>query len=340
MKALKYILLLLLIVIIGLAIFIAVQPADYSFSRSRIIQAPQSLLFDKVNDYKNWPQFSPWFEQEPEAKITYKSITKGEGAGYGWNGEILGIGNMETLSSNLNTSINQKIEFIEPFTSGSDIRWTFKPVKTGTEVTWAMQGKKDFVSKAFTAFMGSIEKNTGPDFERGLFKLDSITRAEMEIYTISPIETTQHSGGFYLYNTTSCKISEFDKKMAQMLPKIGGYAISNTIRMAGAPFVIYHKWDEENNAAVFSCAIPTSSKITSSESDILTGQLQPFKAIKTTLTGNFKNLREAWDKAMKYAETNNLEVIETGPMIEAYITDPSTEQNPAKWVTEIYVAIK
>ncbi|OEJ98885.1 transcription activator effector-binding protein [Flavivirga aquatica] len=340
MKAIKYILFLLLIIIIGLASYIAVQPNEFEFSKSKVIKAPTSLLFNKVNDFKNWPSFSPWIEKEPNAILTYGEKTSGEGGNYGWNGEILGEGNMKTLSVENNKSISQHISFIKPFESESDINWNFETTDEGTKVTWAMKGKQDFATKAFTTFKGSIEKNTGPDFERGLFKLDSIVDADMKKYGIKINGTSEHGGGYYLYNTTSCKITNLKNKMQEMLPKVGKYAMNNNIKIAGAPFVNYHKWDEENNAVMFSCCVPTSTKIESTDNDILTGQLQPFKAIKTTLKGNYTNLKEAWDTTMRYIPENGLEFTKNGPMLETYLTDPMNTPNPADWVTEIFIAIK
>ena len=110
--------------------------------------------------------------------------------------------------------------------------------------------------------------------------------------------------------------------------------------MAGAPFVNYHKWDEANNAVIFSCCVPTTEKVISDEPDILTGQLKPFKAIKTTLKGDYENLKEAWDTAMKYIPENGFEIQEGGPTIETYLTDPMSTPNPADWITDIYIAVK
>ncbi|MDH7911218.1 GyrI-like domain-containing protein [Winogradskyella sp. SYSU M77433] len=340
MKSLKYILLLLLILIIGFSVYVAVQPNDYKFSRSRTIEAPVSLLYNKVNDFKEWPEFSPWIEQEKDAKLTYSENTSGEGASYSWNGEILGEGSMTTLDTEKNKAINQKIEFIKPFEAQSNINWYFEPTEKGTKVTWEMEGKQDFMTKLYTTFAGSIESGTGPDFERGLFKLDSITNAEMKVYSINIDGVTQHSGGYYLYNTTSCKFSEFETKMKEMMPKVGAYAMTNNITMAGSPFVLYHKWDEENNAVIFSCCIPTNSRVITEDSDILTGKLDSFNALKTTLKGNYDNLEEAWNKSMEYINTNNLVMLEAGPMLETYVTDPMNHPNPADWITEIYIAVE
>ncbi|MEL0457214.1 SRPBCC family protein [Flavobacteriaceae bacterium SZ-1-7] len=340
MKTLKYILFLLLIVIIGFSIYVAVQPNEFNFSRSKVIQAPASVVFSKVNDFKNWPSFSPWMEQEPNATLTYGEKTAGVDGTYAWSGEVLGEGSMKTLDVKENELIAQHINFIKPFESESDINWMFEPTDEGTRVTWQMKGKQDFMTKMFTTFAGSIEEMTGPDFERGLFKLDSIVTSDMQKYSVTIDSITEHGGGFYIYNTASCKITDIESKMNEMMPKVINYAMSNNIKMAGAPFTYYHKWDLENNAAMFSSCVPTTAKVISSVSDILTGQLPPFKALKTTLKGEYSNLEEAWETAMKHVIDNSLEFADDGPMLEVYVNDPNTNPNPADWITEIYIAIK
>jgi effector-binding domain-containing protein/ribosome-associated toxin RatA of RatAB toxin-antitoxin module len=340
MKAFKYILFLLLILFIGFAIYVAVQPNEYEFNRSRIIKAPTPVVYNIVNDFKEWPRFSPWLEKDTDAVLTYNDNTTGIDAGYNWKGEVLGIGSMKTVDVLNNKSIVQQIDFVEPFESNSNINWTFEPAEDGTKVTWSMNGKQDFMTKLYTAFAGSIEKNTGPDFERGLFKLDSIAQADMKTYRISIDGLTQHGGGFYLYNTTSCKIADFKQKMQDMMPEIGGYAMSNNITMAGKPFVLYHKWDLENNTVMFSCCIPTTSKIETTDPNILTGQLKPFRALKTVLKGDYSNLEEAWNKAMAHITQNNLKQPLNGTVLESYLTDPTATPNPADWVTEIYLEVE
>jgi effector-binding domain-containing protein len=127
--------------------------------------------------------------------------------------------------------------------------------------------------------------------------------------------------------------------MQETMPKVGAYAITHNISFSGSPFVLYHKWDEANDAVIFSTAIPTSTKIIAEEATILTGQMPAFKAVKTTLIGDYQNLKEAWETTMNYIEQNNLEMVEDGIMMESYLTDPASTPNPAKWQTEIYIQI-
>ncbi|MDU8886068.1 SRPBCC family protein [Yeosuana sp. MJ-SS3] len=340
MKFLKYLLFLLLIAIIGVAIYIAVQPNEYSVTRSRSIQAPASVIYENVIDFKKWEAWSPWIEKNPDTRINYPEQTKDVGGSYSWEDED-GIGTMTTIDAVENQSILQHMQF-EDFPP-SEVSWNFDSSENGlTKVTWNISGKDlPFMFKMYSTFTGGMEKNIGPDFERGLEKLDSIAIESMKIYSIVINGETTHSGGFYLYNTTSSKISEFESKMKETLPKVSQYAITNNIPMAGAPFIYYHKWDEANDAVIFSSCIPTSDQvITTSDSDILTGQLQPFKAINTTLKGDYINLKEAWEKTMKFITESHYEFTASGPMIEIYQTDPMSAPNPADWITQIYIAVK
>ena len=339
MKTIKYVLLLLLILVIGLSIYIAVQPNSFEVTRTKTINAPQSVVYNNVIDFKNWESWNSWIEEKPQTIITLPEKTEGIGGSYSWEDDD-GIGSMITTDAEPMTSITQEMQFGE--FPKSDVNWKFEPNDDGsTEVTWTISGKDlPFGFKMVSAFMGGMEKQIGPHFERGLTLLDSVVLAEMKVYSIKVEGVTQHSGGYYLYNTTSCKFSDFEKNMTTMLPKVGAYAITHNVTMAGPPFILYHKWDEENDAVIFSCCVPTNSKIVSDEAEILTGKLESFRTIKTVLKGNYSNLKEAWETTMKYIVDNNLEMVEGGSMLEAYITDPMSQPNPAKWVTEIYVEVK
>jgi DNA gyrase inhibitor GyrI len=331
MKTIKYILLLMLILIIGFSIYIGVQPNSFDVTRTKTINAPQSVVYNNIIDFKNWEAWSYWKEENPETVITLAEQTEGIGGAYAWEDND-GQGPM--------TSITQDMEFGD--NPKSEVTWNLKPNEDGaTEVTWNIVGKKlPFGFKIFSTLMGGIEEQIGPHIERGLTLLDSVLQAEMKFYSINVKGVTQHSGGYYLYNTTSCKFGEFEQKRKTMLPRVGAYAMTHNVTMAGPPFILYHKWDKENDAIIFSCCVPTNSKIIAAESGILTGKIESFRTLKTVLKGDYINLNEAWEATMKYSADNNFEIIEGGPMLETYVTDRMSKPNPADWITEIYVEIK
>ncbi|TXD82022.1 transcription activator effector-binding protein [Subsaximicrobium wynnwilliamsii] len=313
MKAFKYLFFLLLIFVIGFAIYIAVQPNEYNFSRSKIIKAPLPVVFEKVSDYEDWTT---------------------------WEGKHLRIAAIETIASEENQSITQQFQLSSPLENKATMRYSFEPVPEGTQITWQVEGKYDFANKLNIAMSGKLEDAIAPDLEEGLDRLDRIVRAEMKKYSISIDGITQHSGGFYLYTTGSVKMDDFTNKRETMIAKIKDYAIANAVSMAGPAFVMYLKKDELNDAVIFSACVPTTSQVMSSESDILTGQLEPFKAVKTTLKGDYQYLEEARLKTFNYIEKNELVPLPDGPQLDVFINDSKSVPNPAAWLTEIYIAIE
>jgi effector-binding domain-containing protein/ribosome-associated toxin RatA of RatAB toxin-antitoxin module len=343
MKTLKYFFLLILIVIIGGAIYIGTLDNSYEVSRTKIINAPIEVVFNNVNDYKNWPEWSPWIEKDTLTELSYSDITFGKDASYTWKSENkdIGEGSMTTISSEAFKSIDQRIQFIAPWESESDVYWTFNPVKEGTEVTWGMRGEMSFGEKAFMVFSGGMDKMVGPDYEKGLDKLDVVLQEDMKRFTVNVNGLTTHGGGYYIYKTGSCKIDEYLSTKNEMMPQIDMYVEKNKISTAGPAFSIYHKLDVENNAVIFSSAIPVVERvITDTESGLLVGMLKPFEAVKVTLQGDYKNIEEAWTEGIKYIKENNLEEDHSIPSIEAYPTNPVFVPNPADWITEIYIPVK
>lgn len=339
MKALKYFFFLLLIILIGFTIYVAVQPNSFEVSRTRTIKAPAAVVYNNVIDFKNWEAWSSWAESDPDLKISLSEQTKGINGSYFWEDDD-GVGTMTTTDATPYESIKQTMQ-ISDFPS-SNVQWEFKSNDDGsTNVTWDISGKDlPFTFKIFSVLMGGMEKQIGPHYERSLEKLDSIVVTDMKKYNIEINGITEHSGGFYIYNTTSCKIDNLKEKVGELFTNINKYVADNHIAISGFPFIYYHKYDVENNAVMFSCCLPTTSRVITSQDDILTGQLEPFKTLKTSLTGDYNNLKEAWEKSMNYLSNSGYSINDSGPMLETYLTDYTKVPNPADWKTEIYIAVK
>lgn len=178
MKTAKYIIIILLIIIIGSCTYVAVQPNNYDITRTRTIKAPVELIFNNINDFKNWEAWSPWIEKEPTIQISYPEQTSGVGGSYSWTGEE-GVGSMKTLMVSPYDSISQEMKF-EDFPP-SNVYWKFNNTENGTDVTWGMKSDDvPFLLKFFALISGGMDNMVGPDYERGLEKLDSIIVNDMK----------------------------------------------------------------------------------------------------------------------------------------------------------------
>lgn len=162
----------------GFAVVAAMQPAEYTVTRTTTIAAPPATVFAHVNDFHKWEAWSPWAKLDPACKNTFEGPTAGKGAIFKWAGNSdVGEGKMEIAESKPDERVLMKLDFVKPFESSCDTEFTFKPEAGQTAVTWTMTGKKNFVSKAFCLFM-SMDKMVGGDFERGLASMKEVAEAE------------------------------------------------------------------------------------------------------------------------------------------------------------------
>ncbi len=344
MKIVKYLFFLLLLVIIGGAVYVATIDGDYQVEESRVIDAPDELLFSTINEYKTWDKWGPWMDESDDFIMEYPEKTSGEGASYSWKSETQGDGRMETKKVSPFSSIDQGITFITPMgESKSDVYWKFEKIEgKKTKVTWGMKGTQSFMEKAFWVTQDStLSQMIKPMYSRGLEKLDAFVNEKMKKYAVHVDGITEHGGGFYMYSATASSIAIIPEKMAQMLPAVSTYMKQNNLPQTGMPFTLYNEYNEEQGTAIFSTAIPTRDKVvTPKESSILCDFLPRQKVVKTTLNGDYVNLKEAWEAGYKYIEDNNLEPNTDAAPFEVYRVDPELQPNPAEWITEIYIPIK
>ncbi len=344
MKIFKYILFLLLIVIIAGGIYFGTQDGNYDVARSKEFNAPAEVIYDQVKDYKTWKEWGPWMDEDDQLEITYAEKSEGEGASYSWKSEQMGDGSMKTVKVIPNKEIDQKITFNTPIgDSESDVYWRFEPSETEgkTKVTWGMKGKHSFMEKVIMAFQSEdFETSLGDMYAKGLSNLETEVEDAMNAYEITVDGITRHGGGFYMYNTTSSRMSEIGANMGAMLGQISRFMNENNINASGMPFTIYNNVDKANGTVIFSSAIPVAAEvITPPGSPVLCSYMAPVDALKTTLRGKYDNLGEAYDKAEAYLNENNLVSDPSRNMFEIYANDPGEVPNPANWVTEIYIPV-
>ncbi len=345
MKALKYLLFLFLILIIGFSIYIAIQPNTFEISKTKTIKAPAPVIYNNVINFKTWKNWwsTSYIGLSPETKITLSKQTKDIGALYSWNTPN-GTGIIETIKTLPNNLIVQKIQFTNKPTML--IKWQFKTNDNGTtNVTYSISSKNlPFKFKAFNIFKNSIENQILPSIENSLNQLEHTTTQSMAVYSIKIYGETQYGGGFYMYNTTTSTVDNRSNKKKKQFYNVRNYMNENNIYANGSPFTIYNELNIDKDSIIMSQAIPIRDKIETNtqiiEADeVLCGYIPKTKAIKLILKGNYSNLPEAWKAAKTYITTNNFTQTDLYPF-EIYSNDPNSLPNPADWITEIYIPIK
>lgn len=169
-----YILIGIAAVILLFGIIVSIQPPLFRIVRSATMAATPETVFEQVNDFQNWYEWSPWAKIDPAMKQTYDGPSSGAGAKYAWDGnKQVGAGRMTITDCQPPSKIGILLEFLRPFATTNVVQFTFRPEGSQTNVEWSMEGKKNFISKAFCLFF-NMDKVVGADFEKGLAQMKAI----------------------------------------------------------------------------------------------------------------------------------------------------------------------
>jgi effector-binding domain-containing protein/uncharacterized protein YndB with AHSA1/START domain len=333
MRILKYIFLLIVLFAVAIAVFVATQKGDFEVTQTRLINTPRNIAFSYVNDFRNWEQWAAFDdEMEPE----FPAITSGKGASFSWEGNE-NDGEVQTIFVKENDSIAQEMEW-----NGlpAEMYWTFKDSAGKTKVTLKVRGKIGFMPKVYAALEGGANKIMEGIFDKSLAKLDKTLDYEINTYKIKVDGIAGKAGNFYLKQSITSTIDNMPKNMRVMKGNMTYFFKKNNIAMAGKPFVMYDYYDTSKGLTKFSVCIPVAEEIfISPGSDISSGKFSGFKAVKTTLTGDYSHLKEAWDKTFAYIQANHITEADAA-YLEVYKVGKEDAKGPSKWVTEIYIPIK
>jgi hypothetical protein len=150
--------------------------STYEVVRSTTIAADPALVHRLVNDFHEWPKWSPWEDLDPDMERTHSGAASGVGAHYAWKGNRkAGEGSMEIRSST-SEQVALTVSFLKPWKATNDIVLSLVPSGDGTDVTWTLRGEQ----KGLMAVVGkvvSMDRLVGKDFEKGLARLKTTAEA-------------------------------------------------------------------------------------------------------------------------------------------------------------------
>ena len=176
----KKILLVVVLLIVALVVFVAMQPNTYSVERSTMISAPPDRVFAQVNDFAAWKAWSPFEKLDPNAKMTISSPSSGKGATCEWSGNAeVGEGKMTILESRPPELVEIEQVFVKPVPGTARMSFTLAPDTAGTRITWRLYGENTFGGKLMCLVM-NMDSVIGPHFEQGLASIKRIAETPVE----------------------------------------------------------------------------------------------------------------------------------------------------------------
>ena len=338
MKIIKYVFLLLLLSVVAVSVFIATQEGKYDIKKERVIRVPKTVLYNYINEFKNWENVGILTGSDTTAVFTYTGKTSGTGAQMSW---VKGsnTGKVQTVKIAENDSILQKAVIDN---LNSEISWGFKDTLKSTKVTVRLTGNLSFSEKANALLRGggNVNKAMEASLDKGLENLDNFLVKELAVNSVEVKGLMTKLGAFYIGHAVTSKIEDINRNSAEMFPKLINFMKTNKIVKKGSPFILYKNYDKAKGTASYMVCIPIKDEMfTSPGSEYEGGKIADFNALKTTLKGDYSHLPKAWDAAHTYITEKGLQENTTGTYVELYTKGMQKTKRPSEWVTDLYVPI-
>ncbi|SNS99701.1 effector-binding domain-containing protein [Ekhidna lutea] len=334
MKVLKIIgIIILVIVIIGIVATVF-GPTESHVERSVTIDAPVETVFKEVNGFRTFDQFSAWSEVDTTAKVIIEGPATGVGASYRWDSDNsdLGKGSIEIIESDENMMVKSKMKF-EGYPGEPTASWILNEEDGKTVVTYTYDETN--ISGIGKLFAYGIDGMLGPMYERTLEKLKSRIESRPEFtYQIDQVETEAMP---YIGSqvTSSSDPQMIGEVMGETYEKVFEYLNANNIEMQGAPISININYDEQSAEMI--CAVPVGEGASPGD-DLVGGMTYEGAALKTVYLGNYDNIGDAHEDLNAYISYYGYD--RNGQPWEEYITDPMSEPDTSKWMTNVYYPVK
>ena len=169
----KAIALLALAALASLLAYAATRPDVFQVQRSTRIQASAAKIHALIYDLHQFNTWNPYNKKDPAMQGSYEGPTQGPGAIFNFNGnKDVGSGRV-TITAVQADKVSMTLDMFEPFACHNAIEFTMRPQGDATEVTWAMHGPSNFISKLMGVVF-DMDKMVGRDFEAGLNSLKTL----------------------------------------------------------------------------------------------------------------------------------------------------------------------
>jgi effector-binding domain-containing protein len=326
---------IVLLVLLGIFVLVSLfLPSKVKVQRSIFINAPSSVVFEQINNFKNWPKWSYWDNIDPEMKSTYEGPESGVGAKHIWSSEHkdVGHGSITIVESKPNSLVMTDLDFEGMGTSHGG--WTITDSANGSNVTTFMEMDMGFFGRIMGLMM---DKMLGGDFEKtleGLKKHCESLPAVPQAGKIAVEPTTTPEQLLATYKSTT-NLQTISDDIGASYGKIGEFMKKNQLEIAGPVLAIYHSFSSEK--IDMECGIPINKEV-KGDGTVNVIKLPAGNAIVAHYYGPYMGTKDAHAAIDTYVKENNKKVI--GAPWEVYVTDPGVEKDTAKWLTEVYYPVE
>jgi len=315
-------------------------PRHSHVERSIVIDAPRITVFALVDGFKQFHKWSPWADQDPNAKYTIEGPEYGVGAKQSWVGDpgTVGSGSQEIVEVQSGESVTSSLDFGDQGLATA--RLALVSERSGTKVTWSLDADNGAgpIGRWFGLF---LDRFVGPDYEKGLARLkalaESLPKTDFADLAVSLVDVAP--------TTVACLESQSSKDVTAMGEAIGAaftkvvaFMNAHGQKQAGRPITINTLWDDTGYG--FTAGIPVDRAPVGeipADSPIKVQPTYSGKALKILFKGPYGGVPPNFVKLEAFMAARGYEA--AGPTWNEYVSDPGTTPE-AELTTNFYQPVK
>jgi uncharacterized protein YndB with AHSA1/START domain len=165
------------LVLAVLAVIGIVLPGEVTVKRSIEIHASPAIVFQNLNSFQQFNQWSPWAKIDPATKYTYSGPKHGVGHKMAWSSshDEVGTGSQEIVESTPSSLVKTTLDFGEH--GGGVATFTLTPQGEATSLTWDFH--TDMGGGPAGGWLGlMMDSMLGPSYEKGLADLKLLVESK------------------------------------------------------------------------------------------------------------------------------------------------------------------
>lgn len=244
----------------GMAYFL---PQAGHVERSIIIERPASQVFDMVNSFQRFDEWSPWHRKDQAKQTELSGAEHGFGATHRWSSTDPNIGSAEQRIIESDPYRVVKIAHDWDRFGKATVSFRFKPVDLGVQTTWAYD--IDLGMNPIMRYRGLyMDSAIGEDFQMGLMRLKALLEStpfardysDIDVKTVNlvPRDALQATGSVTVYSAE--EVLNLPVAIDETVAKLNEFAQKNKLQVTGRPQVVM--LSKDRYSASFDVLLPVN----------------------------------------------------------------------------------
>ena len=318
-------------------------PKQVHIERSISVDRPATMMFDMLNSYRYYNEWSPWAKRDPKAQFTVSGPESGVGARMSWIGDpqLVPSGWQQIVASKPYEQINIKLDFDAQ--GVADTGFILTPQGDATRVTWFFDSDLtegvNLLDSFLARYFGLLfDRWVGGDYESGLANLkqfaESLPVSDFSRLEIERVDVAAQSI-LFVSSTSSQDPVDIALAMSVAYGEISEFMNQTGISMSGQPMAITRAWEEGSYR--FDAAIPVDFVPSELDGNVNSGLSPSGPAVRAIHHGAYDQMMPTYSKLAAYISAHGLRQGQVS--WEHYVSDPGSTA-PGDMITHVYIMLE